>query len=74
MIGFEPFCRGGKPASSRSVAAWLPVPGSSTLLFVSAPTLPTISVTPIASDDPERDHDHRVGGHEPPEPVEQPCH
>ena len=37
-IGFWPFCWGGKRSASRSVAFWLPVPGRSTLLLVSAPT------------------------------------
>ena len=49
MIGFDPFCCGGNPASSRSVASWLPVPGRSTLLLVSAPTCLTTSVTPAAA-------------------------
>ena len=48
MIGLEPFCWGGNPACSRSVAAWLPVPGRLTLLSVLAPTCFTVSVTPAA--------------------------
>ncbi len=49
MIGFEPFCWGGKPAVSRSVAAWLPVPGSDTELLVSAPISLMSTVTPPAA-------------------------
>ena len=49
MIGLEPFCWGGNPACSRSVAAWLPVPGRLMLLSVSAPICFTVSVTPTAT-------------------------
>ncbi len=37
-IGLVPFCWGGNWSARRSVAFWLPVPGRSTLLLVSAPT------------------------------------
>ena len=48
-IGFLPFCWGGKRFASRSVAAWLSVPGSSRLLEVLAPTDLTRPTTTASS-------------------------
>ena len=56
------------------MAFWLPVPGSVTLLSVSAPTAFYEQSHAGRADDPEHDHDHRVGGHQAPEPVEQSGH
>jgi len=44
-IGFAPFCWGGNFSSSRSLASWLPVPGSERSLLVSEPILATAPKT-----------------------------
>ena len=49
-IGLLPFCCGGKRSASRSVAAWLSVPGSSRLLEVLPPSVRIASKsTPTAT-------------------------
>src|SRR6478735_10594906 len=46
-IGFAPFCCGGKRSSRRSLASWLPVPGSARSLLVWAPNVATATPTPV---------------------------
>jgi hypothetical protein len=48
-IGLLPFCCGGKRSASRSVAAWLSVPGSSRLLLVLLPNVRTSKTTAAAA-------------------------
>ena len=74
MIGFDPFCWGGKPAWSRSVAFWLPVPGSADVVVRLGSDSFHEQRHAGRANDPEHDHDHRVGGHQSPEPVEHPGH
>ena len=75
MIGFEPFCCGGKPACEQVGGRLAAGAGQVDVVARSPhPTCLTTSVTPAAAATQISEHDHRMGGDQPSQAVQQPCH